>query len=114
MNTHFSNPFTFGAIPRELSEYKKCKVVILPVPYDGTVSYRPGARDGPHAIIQASRAMELYDEESGRNFAEELGICTLDELEVITDPEAMANRVVEAALPIVEDGKHLVTLDGVH
>ena len=29
MNPHFSNPFNFGAIPRELSDYKKSKVVIL-------------------------------------------------------------------------------------
>ncbi len=110
---HFSNPFAFGAIPRELSEYKKSKVVILPVPYDGTTSYKPGARDGPSAIISASRSMELYDEESGKNFSE-LGICTLDELEVVVNPESMVNRVYESVSHLISENKFVVMLGGEH
>ncbi len=110
---HFSTPFSFGAIPRELSEYRKSKIVILPVPYDGTTSYKPGARDGPSAIIAASRSMELYDEETGKNFSD-IGICTLDELEVVVDPEKMVNRVYETVSHLVSESKFVVMLGGEH
>lgn len=39
------------------------RVVILPVPYEGTVSYQSGTRHGPKAIIEASAYLELYDQE---------------------------------------------------
>ena len=41
------------------------RAALIPVPYDGTVSYRPGARFGPAAIIAASAQMEDYDIELG-------------------------------------------------
>ena len=47
----------------EDQDYERAKVVAIPVPYDSTTSYKSGARDGPHAIIDASRNLELYDEE---------------------------------------------------
>ncbi|MBN2454746.1 agmatinase [Candidatus Woesearchaeota archaeon] len=110
---HFSVANTFGAIPYELAGYEKSKAVILPVPYDGTTSYRPGARDGPRAIITASKQLELYDEELRKNFSE-IGICTLDELEVVNSPELMNKRVYESAKQIIGDGKALITLGGEH
>ncbi len=113
MNPHFSSPFNFGAISGELAEYGKARVVILPVPYDATTSYRSGTRDGPFSIISASRAMELNDEDTGMNYSE-LGICTLDELDIVIDPEKMVNRVYEACLPLVNDGKFVVMLGGEH
>ncbi len=113
MEPHFSSPFNFGAIPRELSAYGKSKVVILPVPYDASTTYRSGAREGPYAIIAASRNMELYDAESGRNFSG-VGICTLDELDILVDPEKMCQRVYEAVSPLVADGKFVVLLGGEH
>ena len=36
-------------------------VVILPVPYEATVSYMGGTRFGPRRILEASRYIELYD-----------------------------------------------------
>ena len=60
-NPHFYFPFNFGALPHELADYGKSKVVVLPVPYDATTSYKPGTRDGAHAIINASRFLEFYD-----------------------------------------------------
>lgn len=110
---HFSSPFNFGAIPRELTDYKKCPIVILPVPYDGTTSYRSGTREGPQAIINASRSMELYDEETGINVGN-AGICTLDELDVVIHPEKMVERVYETCQQLVRDGKKIIMLGGEH
>ena len=112
-NPHFYFPFNFGALPRELADYDKSPVVILPVPYDGTTSYKPGTRDGPHAIIDASRVVEFHDEESGKNFSE-MGICTLDELETVDDAKGMVDRVCEAVRVLLGDDKKVVMLGGEH
>ncbi len=112
-NPHFYFPFNFGALPRELADYDKAKVVILPAPYDSTTSYKPGTRDGPHAIINASRYVEFYDEEAGKNFSE-IGISTLDELEMVDDAEMMISRVYESAKALLNDGKKIVLLGGEH
>lgn len=36
-------------------------VWVLPVPWEVTVSYEPGTADGPEAILEASKQVDLYD-----------------------------------------------------
>lgn len=110
---HFSSPYNFGGVPKQLSDYKSCKVVILPVPYDATTSYKSGTRDGPSAIISASRSMELFDEETGSNITD-IGICTLDELDVVVDPEKMVERIYQTCQHLLNDDKVVVMLGGEH
>lgn len=45
---------TFGRLPR-VDEVSRHDVAVLGAPFDGGVSFRPGARFGPSAIRQASR-----------------------------------------------------------
>jgi agmatinase len=52
----YAGASTFVRLP-ELRDLDRCDVAILGVPFDGGVSYRPGARFGPHAIRQASRML---------------------------------------------------------
>ena len=54
----------YGGIPKKFSDLKNSKVVILPVPYDGTSTWIKGANKGPDAILDASANMELYDIET--------------------------------------------------
>ncbi len=112
-NPHFYFPFNFGAIPHELADYDKSRVVILPVPYDATTTYQPGSRNGPRAIIEASRHLEFYDEETGKNFSE-IGICTLDDIETVDSAEKMVKRVYEAVQVLLADQKSVVTVGGEH
>ena len=44
----------FLGIEDEFSTFKNSKAVILPVPYERTVSYGGGTKDGPNAILNAS------------------------------------------------------------
>src|SRR3972149_1192143 len=80
MEELFSPPYNFGAIPSAGSAPETSKVFVLQAPYDSTTSFRNGSREGPHAIITASQALELYDLELGRE-TYEMGIHTLPELE---------------------------------
>ena len=93
---------------------KDCRVVVLPVPYDATTSYRVGAREGPRAIIEASRYLEDYDIELEREI-DQIGICTLPELEPhMGSPEHMVERVKAMVGPYARDGKLVAVLGGEH
>lgn len=54
----------------------KARVTIIPAPLEYTVSYVPGTRHGPQAILNASSQLELYDEELESSPLEEVGIYT--------------------------------------
>lgn len=41
-------------------------VILIPVPFDATTSYRPGTAKGPEAIRHASQQVDLYDHRFGR------------------------------------------------
>ena len=94
---------------------KDAKIVIVPVPYEKTVTYGKGASKGPKAIIEASKNLELFDEELKANTAEKIKICTLKELNVKNDkPEAMLSKVREQVKKIIDEQKIPVILGGEH
>lgn len=107
-------PDNFLGLSSTESDYKNARYAILPVPYDGTVSYQTGTRHGPRAIITASQQTELFDEEYGREY-EDCGIATLDPLEPsAAGPEQMMDTVFRAAKRAVRDGKIVIGLGGEH
>jgi agmatinase len=55
----YAGPATFARLPR-LDEVPRADVVILGVPFDSGVSYRPGARFGPGHIRAASKLLRPY------------------------------------------------------
>ena len=107
-------PWNFLALPPEQSRYDTSRFLVLPVPYEGTVSYRTGARQGPSAIIEASRQMEDYDVELGRETCA-LGIHTLPEVRPDpAGPEATVDRVRDAVARAYREDAVMVTLGGEH
>ena len=58
----------FLGIPEAENTLEKSRVVVLPVPYERTVSYGVGTRNGPGAILEASRYVELYDDETFQSY----------------------------------------------
>lgn len=46
-------------------ERARSRAVVIPVPYEATVSYRAGTREGPEAIRRASHQVDLYDADVG-------------------------------------------------
>lgn len=104
----------FGGLPEEYCEFKSAKFVILPIPYEATVSYRGGTKEGPKAIIEASQYIELYDEEL-ESEPYKAGIYTFPAVEPITSgPEYMLDRIQQIAEQIINEGKLLVALGGEH
>lgn len=94
--------------------YENAKVVVLPVPYDSTVTYKAGTREGPHAIIDASRNIELYSYEIGADLSK-LGIYTLPGMEPnMSSPENMIAAVKKEVGMIIDDNKLPLMLGGEH
>ncbi len=73
-------PHNFLALPEEQSGLEDSRVVLVPVPYDSSTSFRSGARDGPGAIIAASYGLEDYDCELDSDVSQ-VGIHTTPALE---------------------------------
>jgi agmatinase len=106
-------PYTLFGI--EGSSYEDAKVAVLPVPYDSTSSYKVGSREGPRAIIEASRNLEPYSEELGEAISDRIGIFTLEELAPdFNGPEGMVNRIAKEVGLILEDRKLPLLLGGEH
>ncbi|MBI2953839.1 MAG: agmatinase [Chloroflexi bacterium] len=108
------SPLNFGGLEPEYAEYAGSSVVIVPVPFEATTTYRAGTRDGPLAIIRASREVEFYDEDvQGEPYL--VGIHTLDEPELsvatLERPHAQLEQLVA---DLVQDGKLPVLLGGEH
>ena len=98
----------------EEQDYDKAKVVVLPIPYDSTSTYKVGSREGPRALIEASRNMELYSEELGRDISK-VGIYTLEELAPhFNSPKEMVDRIEKEVSLVLDDGKLPLLLGGEH
>lgn len=103
----------FGGLEKRYSEYKKSKAAIIPIPYERTTTYIKGTNKAPGAIIEASKNMELYDEELDRIIAK-AGISTLAPLEIHQGPEAMVDNVKNHCLKVLNDNKFPVVIGGEH
>ena len=114
MMNQIKYPNNYGAIEEEeFYSYDKSRFVILPVAYEGTVSYGKGTSKGPSAVIKASQNMELYDEELDKeNY--KAGICTFKELKAADSPEKMVDEVEKASSEIIKDNKIPIMLGGEH
>jgi agmatinase len=107
-------PMNFGGIDEpQYADFDKSRILILPVSYEGTVSYGSGTGAGAMAIVDASRNMELYDEETDTEVYK-LGISTLDEFVPRSDPALMMSELYSYSRELVGTGKFVCMLGGEH
>ena len=109
-----NSAFSFLGLPPTYSDFKKSKFVILPVPYEQTTTFKTGTKNGPQAIISASREVELFDEEL-KFEAHTIGIATLQEMEVTAlGPQKMNQRIYQTAKKLISQNKFVIMLGGEH
>jgi agmatinase len=105
----------FLGIEEEFSSYDRSKIAVLPAPYEKTVSYGGGTRNGPQAILGASHYVEFYDEETRREVHRELGIATLQPLRFgKLNHESSLEIIYQAVRKLRADKKFVITLGGEH
>ncbi|MGH9863452.1 MAG: agmatinase [Candidatus Acidiferrales bacterium] len=108
-------PFRFGGLEDAQARYDTARVVVVPVPLERTTTYARGTRRGPAAIIEASRNMELYDEELQLETCQQVGIATLAEMDTDSDPlENVLAHIRTTVMGLLEEGKFPVLLGGEH
>jgi agmatinase len=108
-------PENFGGLPDEHSQYATSRAVIFPVPLERTTSYEHGTRNGPAAILAASRNMELYDEELELEPYKKIGIHTLPAIDTADGTlDEVISEIFTAQLALLEDDKFTVALGGEH
>lgn len=96
-------PRNFLGLEGDKATWDGADVVILPIPYESTVSYQGGTKLGPAAIIEASRYIELYDQELDAEPGPAIGVTTLPGLHLTSaGPEAAVGELREAYDAILE------------
>ena len=111
---HQDVPNFLGLEKTDLVSWDDAQAVVLPLPFERTVSWGSGTARGPRALLQASAFIETYDEELDCEPCDQ-GIFTApaflpqsdDMAECMDQMEAEARRHLDA-------GKFLVSLGGEH
>ncbi len=107
-------PMNFGGIEEEeFASFENSQVLIFPVAYEGTVSFGAGTGAGAMAIVDASRNMELYEEETDAEVYK-VGIHTLEEFQPRESPEAMMNALYAETKKLLKEKKFVCMLGGEH
>ena len=103
------------------ADYPDAAAVLYGAPYDGTTSFRPGTRFGPHAVRAESYGLETYSPYQDADLAD-CAVFDSGDLElpygsaerVLALIEARAETIFEdGKLPFLIGGEHLVTLGAV-
>ncbi len=104
----------FGGIDEsKYADIDTAKILILPVSYEGTVSYGTGTGAGAMAIIDASRNMELYEEETNAEVYK-IGIHTLPEFTPRETPKKMMDDLYGYSKDLLELDRFICMLGGEH
>lgn len=105
---------SFMGLAQTHRTFEAARAVIVPAPYDGTTTFRAGTREGPRAILAASRELEPFDEEIEAE-PSDAGIATLEEVPVtVVSPMEMVARVREVGQGVLDAGKLPVLIGGEH
>ncbi len=111
-----SAEITFLGLPEQDTRYDACRGVVVPVPFERTVSYGAGTARGPDAILAASAFVELYDEVLREEPYRTGGIHTAPAVAPADgeDAPAFLDRLAEVAAKLYADDKFPVFLGGEH
>ncbi len=104
---------TYAGIPENYSKIEQSKIVLIPVPYDGTSTWQKGADKGPEAFLEASENMELYDIETDSEVYKE-GVFLADAITENSSPEAMVNAVHQITKQYINKNKFVTVFGGEH
>lgn len=104
---------TYAGIEEQYAKLDTAKIVLIPVPYDGTSTWQKGADKGPEAFLHASANMELYDIETETEPYKQ-GVFLADAVTENSSPEAMVDAVHEATKKYIKRNKFVTVFGGEH
>lgn len=104
---------TYAGIPAAYSSLDTSKIVLIPVPYDGTSTWQKGADKGPEAFLRASENMELYDIETKSEVYKQ-GVYLADAIDEKSSPEAVVAKVHKTVKEYILRNKFVTIFGGEH
>ena len=104
---------TYAGISEEYSKLDNSKIVLIPVPYDGTSTWQKGADKGPDAFLNASENMELYDIETQTEVYRQ-GVYLVNPVTENASPEAMVEAVHQTTKKYIKKNKFVTAFGGEH
>ncbi|MCB0381974.1 MAG: agmatinase [Psychroserpens sp.] len=107
------NNKTYAGIEDQYSKLDSSKIVLIPVPYDGTSTWQKGADKGPDAFLNASENMELYDIETQTEVYKQ-GVFLADPVSENASPEQMVDAVHQVVKSYIKKNKFVTTFGGEH
>jgi len=107
------NTKTYAGIPQQYAALETSKIVLIPVPYDGTSTWQKGADKGPDAFLNASENMELYDIETETEVYKQ-GIYLADAIKEDSSPEAVVALVHKKTKEYILRNKFVTVFGGEH
>lgn len=97
-----------------LGEYEDSKIVVFGIPYDGTVSYRPGTRFGSQMIRNEIDGLETYSPYLEKDLTD-FCICDLGDLQLPFGNTQKVMELIEKETSIIlEDNKKTLAIGGEH
>jgi len=106
-------PENFLGLEGKFADPETARYAVLLMPFEETVTYKKGTAGGPLAILDASHQVELFDEQFHREF-HHAGVATYPVIQPAPWPDMQFERVREAALPLLQEGKFVLSLGGEH
>jgi len=101
---YYQNPWNFLGLEETIADAANARGWLLPIPYEATTSYGAGTREGPAAILAASRQVELYDLEFDCEPVMDYGIHTLPPMDSMhLSPEAMVRAIEDVVFSILNE-----------
>jgi agmatinase len=103
----------YAGIPDEFAQLDSSKIVLIPVPYDGTSTWIKGSEKGPDAFLEASENMEIYDIETDSEVYKQ-GVYLAKPIKENRSPELMVDTVHKTASEYIRKGKFVTLFGGEH
>ncbi|MEO9892470.1 agmatinase [Aurantibacter sp.] len=103
----------YAGIADEFAQLETAKVILIPVPFDGTSTWGKGADKGPDAFLKASENMELYDIETATEVYKQ-GVHLTAPISENTSAEAVVNAVHKATKEYIKRNKFVTLFGGEH
>ncbi len=104
---------TFGGIEEIHASFENARVLLQPIPYDGTSTWGKGADKGFEAFLDAAENMELYDIETDSEVFRQ-GIHLLPEIDEDRSPDKVFEKVYATAKELLKTNKFLTFFGGEH
>jgi len=103
-----------GVLDPYLKSIEDAKAIVVPFGLEASVSYGHGTKNGPKAIVNSSKQVELFDEEFWCEPYRQYGVATLKSIAIEKDIIKALNQLENLTQKILNENKFPLILGGEH